>query len=312
MSQETESKKGAIVKSEGRPLEPDRPGEVSRWSHFKRRLLARLKWGGGLSEAYADARVAKERNEAQKLAEEAAKIAAQTDAERQEAYRRFAENVDELFTGSPDDAEALKLMKLLEANPGLKEQAEKVQALLGWLRDHRETRVEILDIRTLDETPALSDQESDATEEVDEAEPVPASESTTEDPPQRGIQYAHVRTRQELERMRHTLALSLREMSREQVIDSRSAQHHAASLTESQTRAIKVAAELTQRFGRDPAWGQCVARFSGIANDISETIQALTDGSAAYADRFTRAIGVLHALTDRIDRIRKDLDRASG
>jgi hypothetical protein len=121
-----------ITKVQGAPNEPDHGAEPDRWRRFKEFILPWLKKGSDLGAEYSEARLAQEKNKARKTAEEAAEIAARRDVAQQRAVRDFGANVDAIFAddGLPDEARALKFAKLIESNPHLLDQFEKVKALL--------------------------------------------------------------------------------------------------------------------------------------------------------------------------------------
>jgi len=130
-----ESSESAIVRVDGGPNHPDRPGESGLFERFRHFIRPWLRKGSDLSEAYAEAKVAKEQNEARKTVEEAAEIAARCDVERQRAVKEFNANVDDIFAddGLPEAGKALKLAKLIAANPDLAQQWGKVRTILDSL-----------------------------------------------------------------------------------------------------------------------------------------------------------------------------------
>lgn len=71
-----------LVKVEGRPNSPERPRERTRWERFKFWLFPHFKKSEELAEAYAEAKVEKEKSEERKRTEEAAEIAARKDLTR--------------------------------------------------------------------------------------------------------------------------------------------------------------------------------------------------------------------------------------
>ena len=77
----------------------------------------------------SEAKVEKEKNEAQKIAEEKYAIAAQSALIRQEELRRFFFLIDDIFDndGLPMIAKRLKLAKLLEKYPELLAQLNKTK-----------------------------------------------------------------------------------------------------------------------------------------------------------------------------------------
>ena len=69
-----------IVKAEGRPNNPEKPREQTRWQRFKTWMFPYWKESKELAKTYSQAEVAKKGNEARKLMEEAAEIAARKDS----------------------------------------------------------------------------------------------------------------------------------------------------------------------------------------------------------------------------------------
>ena len=98
---------------------PPEHGKRTCWQKLRDALIPSLKSSRRLAEAYAEATVQKERNEAQKIAEEAAEITARKNLVTQEEVRKFASIIDDIFTADdlPPVAKALKLAKLMENNP---------------------------------------------------------------------------------------------------------------------------------------------------------------------------------------------------
>ena len=145
--------KGCLVKVEGRPKSPSSEDEPTRWERFKHWLFPRWKGGKELARDFARAELGQREAEAAKRVNEAAKIAAdrektevETDVARQEVVRKFNENVEEIFKddGLPPAAKKLKLAKLIEQNPDLEKQLEKVHALVDELAWKRGTQIQIV------------------------------------------------------------------------------------------------------------------------------------------------------------------------
>ena len=142
----------AIVKFEGRPNEPTHSGEKSRWAKFKRLIWPFAKRGGewakygaGLGTAFAEAEVAKKENEAAKLAAEAADTAAAADLKRAEKVKVVNDEIERIFTDPdvPNEAKTLQLANLLQDNPELAQQVERVGELINQLRLKRNVHVEL-------------------------------------------------------------------------------------------------------------------------------------------------------------------------
>lgn len=144
----------SIIKFQGGPNKPDGPGEPKRWRRFKEFVFPWLKKGSDLGDAYATAKTAQEKNKADHIAQQAAETAAKSDVARQHAVKLFGENVDAIFQDDdlPDAAKNLKLMKLIESNPDLMKQWEKLQALLGHLHVNRGVSIEPLESEAIHAT----------------------------------------------------------------------------------------------------------------------------------------------------------------
>ena len=136
-----------IVKVEGRPNLPTRPKEQTRWQRFKAALFPHLRKSKELAEAYTKAKVEKERSEARKTAEEAAEIAAKKDLLKQKGAKAFNAVIDDIFADDslPAGAKALKLAKLMEENPEVAAQLDKVKGIIETLALQKGLKMEIVD-----------------------------------------------------------------------------------------------------------------------------------------------------------------------
>ncbi len=144
-----EIREKAIVKAEGRPRSPHQPNERTRLKRFKDWLHPHLKKSEKLTEAYAEAKVTKETNEANRIAQEAAKIAAQTDLEnakkdivKQKEVEQFSANIDDIYKddGLPLQAKQMKMAKLLENNPGIIQQLNRVTEVMEKLESQKKSK----------------------------------------------------------------------------------------------------------------------------------------------------------------------------
>ncbi len=154
MSFETEEiSKATLVKVDGRPNEPQKPSEKGRWKLFTEWFVTYLKKCEELMEAYAEAKIEKEKSQARKTTEEAAEIAARKDTEiarkrlmDQEEILKFNTVIDDIFKddGLPSVAKALKFAKLLKENPEVVAQLNKVKEVIKKLRLTRGVNIEIL------------------------------------------------------------------------------------------------------------------------------------------------------------------------
>lgn len=108
--------------------------ERTRFQAFKEFFIPRLARQEQFAVAYEEATVRKLDAEGEKLVQEAAKLSAERDVAKQEELRIFCETVDKSF--APDDSPhvvKLKLAKLLETNPQIANQLEKVNEIIDSL-----------------------------------------------------------------------------------------------------------------------------------------------------------------------------------
>lgn len=154
MSFETdEISKATLVKVEGAPNVPNKPADKRLWSRFKRWLFPHIYKTEKLATEYAEAKVQKEKSSARKIAEEAADIAAKKDTERakkalldQEEVLKFNSAVDDIFgdDGLPEEAKVLKFAKLMEKNPRVIEQLDRVKEVIERLRLTRGVSIDVV------------------------------------------------------------------------------------------------------------------------------------------------------------------------
>lgn len=121
--------------------------EEKRWRQFRAWMFPHLKKSEKLAEAYAEAKVEKEKSQARKVMEEAAEIAAKSELARQKALKEFGAMVDDVFADDkiPETVRALKLAKLIEKNPEVAAQLEKVKEIIEKLASTRGLSVEAVD-----------------------------------------------------------------------------------------------------------------------------------------------------------------------
>jgi hypothetical protein len=150
--QKSDNDDNSIIRYDGIPTEPFRPHEPTRWQRFLTAIwpFARqggewAKYGGELGKAYLDAEIANRTNTASRTAAEAAETAARADFQRQDAVRVFNDQIDSIFKDNnlPHGAKILKLAKLMEANPDLAQQVEKITDIVDKLALRRGARIEI-------------------------------------------------------------------------------------------------------------------------------------------------------------------------
>jgi hypothetical protein len=162
---DTDVDASAIQKFEGTPNKRGRRGEYKRWRRFLDWFAARFEKGDSLADVYLEAKASEAQAEAEIKRERAAEIAAKTDLLRNKAVRQFCDLVDAQFSADdPNLARNLKLAKLIEANPALREQLHLVAELREKLERKKGTRVEPYQ----DEPPKLlPDEVSDRRDERD-------------------------------------------------------------------------------------------------------------------------------------------------
>jgi hypothetical protein len=101
---------------------------LSCWQRLKSVLFLYFTRSKELAYTYTEAKVEKERSEARKIAEQADEIAAQKNLIRQKSAKEFSAVINEIFAddGLPTGAKAFKLAKLIEENPRVMSQLEKI------------------------------------------------------------------------------------------------------------------------------------------------------------------------------------------
>ena len=123
--------------------------EKSLFEAFKIFFVPRLRKQEELALAYEEAVVRKTEAEGEKLIEEAAKISAERDVAKQLELKQFCENVEDIF--APNDsphAMVLKMAKLLETNPEVAAQLDRVNAVLDKLARERGCLVLVQNLET--------------------------------------------------------------------------------------------------------------------------------------------------------------------
>ncbi|MBX3388175.1 MAG: hypothetical protein KF691_01825 [Phycisphaeraceae bacterium] len=152
----------AIQRYEGVPNKPSVRRERSRWNAFLQWLVPFLYRGEDLLDDYLDAKVSEAQADAEIKQEKAAAIAAETDHARQKSALAFCDVIDAIAPGDSELARNLKLAKLLEANPGIMAQVERVVDLKNSLEKDHGARIEVVagEPKSLPSAKAL-DEESD-------------------------------------------------------------------------------------------------------------------------------------------------------
>lgn len=160
-----------VVRVEGIP-KGNEEGKITRREllDFKaicRLLGGKLKESGQLGEEYLRAKVAQETNAARRTAEEAAEIAsrreeneASADAKRQEATSQFIDNLKSM-SELPASQQVLALAKLLEQNPDIEQQLDRIESIVQRLQMTRGLLVENADL-LLEANPGGKSTEQDA------------------------------------------------------------------------------------------------------------------------------------------------------
>lgn len=135
MCESKNTEKSVVVEAQGGPNSPNRRGETTVWQHFKRWASRHLVSTDDLIDAYTTGEKMGRKTQALRNIEEAAEYAAKADLTRQEATKKFFDNVDSIFGDQKNSPEAikLKLAKLSENNPALKKQLDTVNEIIKML-----------------------------------------------------------------------------------------------------------------------------------------------------------------------------------
>ena len=132
----------AIVKVGAQPDASECHFEITRWQRFAAIVLPWLKQSrdlAALCKKAAKIRVEREEAEAKKIVEEATKIETERTLLKQQEAKEFNDLVADIFAINNVhwSAKQLMLAKLLEANPELMTQLEKINQLLDMLESTR-------------------------------------------------------------------------------------------------------------------------------------------------------------------------------
>ena len=119
--------------------------ESTRFRAFLAFFVPRLKKQEELAIAFEEATVRKLDAEGEKLLQEAAKLAVEKDIARQQELRLFQENVERTFSADDrPEVVMLKMAKLLQSNPDIAAQLNKVNGVLERLASNRNCQVTFL------------------------------------------------------------------------------------------------------------------------------------------------------------------------
>jgi hypothetical protein len=151
----------AIVRYEGRPNEASRPAEKTRWQRFLEFIHIKSRKTGELGEAYADAEVAKKKNEAAKVAADAADIAAHADLTRIKVVKAVNDEIERIFSevNLPPAARMMQLNVLAKEHPEIMEQLDKLESIEDRLRLNRGVRIQIAQDEPAASTPPSAGHE---------------------------------------------------------------------------------------------------------------------------------------------------------
>jgi hypothetical protein len=137
------------------------PSERKGFALFWKWLCPWLNKGTDLAEAFAEAKVAQENAVAQKTVAEAAEIQARTqhhraqaDVTKQEASKRFIDNIREIANLPDEGSRVLAFAKLMSENPEVAANLDQLQELLQHLRLHRGLMIEPVDTEASTMSPA--------------------------------------------------------------------------------------------------------------------------------------------------------------
>jgi len=138
------SPENAIVKVSAKPNASDCPYEYKKWQRFVYIILPWLKHGRDLARIYTEAKVDREEAQAKKIVEEATKIKVEKDILKQQEVKEFVALVDDIFAKDdlPLPAKMLKIAKLLEANPQIMMQLEKINDFLEKIGLEKEFQID--------------------------------------------------------------------------------------------------------------------------------------------------------------------------
>jgi hypothetical protein len=141
----------SILEFAGIPNEPNKADESNRWQKFlgwfswignTGRLL---KKGVGLARLATESHSNKNNAQAAEFAAKAAESAARADQTRQQTVTVVNDEIERIFTNpdTPDLAKHLQFAKLIEANPAIADQLDRVSEIYQRLRLIHGTTIEI-------------------------------------------------------------------------------------------------------------------------------------------------------------------------
>ncbi len=144
-----------VQRHAGRPQEPFRERESTRWQRFLHLVCPWLRERGKLADnlaqqiARAEARrrtaeARKAEADARKAAAEADEIGARVDQRRLRSVKVACDLADELFEQSPEMADALKRAAFEKLTPDLAEQIVRIRAMQADLRRRHGAQVQII------------------------------------------------------------------------------------------------------------------------------------------------------------------------
>ena len=120
-----------LIKISSHPISSDKK-KNGIFSSFKKLFLPLLKKSDHLLTDYSQAKVKTEQNSAEIKIEEAIQLSAKRNLVRQEELKLFCEIVSEHFSDADTNAIInLKMAKLLETNPDIERQIDKVNTLIS-------------------------------------------------------------------------------------------------------------------------------------------------------------------------------------
>lgn len=119
-----------MLKFEGVPRKRGRRGEDSRWKRFIRLITPWAERANDLSDRYANAKASEAEADAKIKESQAGEIAARADNIRAKNLKATCDIINtEIGLDDSDLANELKIAALLDANPGLAAQFEKIQEI---------------------------------------------------------------------------------------------------------------------------------------------------------------------------------------
>jgi len=141
------SKKKKIVRVAGIPNKATKR-ERAWFTAFKNFWIPRLKKQENYATSYQNAKITEADGQSAQAIQAAAKIAAERDQLRQKEFDDFCKTIDQHFSGEESpELLVLKFAKLLQTNPEIVDQIEKVNSLIQSLSLNYSTNIKFTNIK---------------------------------------------------------------------------------------------------------------------------------------------------------------------